>query len=311
MKILITGGAGFLGSHLARRLLDEKHEVICLDNLYTGRMKNIQDLRSNSNFKFIHQDVQDSIDLEVEGIFNLACPASPIHYQKDPIRTLRTNVQGAINVLELAHKNNARVLQASTSEIYGDPQVSPQTESYWGNVNPIGIRSCYDEGKRAAETLFSDYHRQYETDIRIARIFNTYGPGMSSDDGRVVSNLICQAIKNQALTIYGDGSQSRSFCYVSDLIDGLIAIFFKEDLYSPINLGNPSPRTMNQLASEVIRITESTSDIKYEKLPKDDPLIREPDISVANVELNWFPKVPLEDGLKRTVEYFRNELKEK
>ena len=311
MKILITGGAGFLGSHLARRLLDEKHEVICLDNLYTGRMKNIQDLRSNSNFKFIHQDVQDSLDLEVEGIFNLACPASPIHYQKDPIRTLRTNVQGAINVLELAHKNNARVLQASTSEIYGDPQVSPQTESYWGNVNPIGIRSCYDEGKRAAETLFSDYHRQYETDIRIARIFNTYGPGMSSDDGRVVSNLICQAIKNQALTIYGDGSQSRSFCYVSDLIDGLTAIFFKEDLYSPINLGNPSPRTMNQLASEVIRITESTSEIKYEKLPKDDPLIREPDISVANVKLNWFPKVQLEDGLKRTVEYFRNELKEK
>jgi len=310
LKILITGGSGFLGSHLARKLLDEDHEVICLDNLYTGRIKNILDLRSKPNFKFIHQDVQDPIDLEVEGIFNLACPASPIHYQKDPVRTLRTNVQGAINVLELAHKNNARVLQASTSEIYGDPKVSPQNEKYWGNVNPIGIRSCYDEGKRAAETLFSDYHRQYETDIRIARIFNTYGPGMASNDGRVVSNLICQAIKNEPLTIYGDGSQSRSFCYVSDLIEGLIALFFKDGLHSPVNLGNPHPRTMNQLAMKVVRIAKSNSDIKFEKLPKDDPLTREPDIAVAMSELNWHPRVALEEGLIKTIEYFRNELQD-
>jgi UDP-glucuronate decarboxylase len=224
------------------------------------------------------------------------------------VRTLRTNVQGAINVLELAHNNNARVLQASTSEVYGDPKVTPQNESYWGNVNPIGIRSCYDEGKRAAETLFSDYHRQYESDIRIARIFNTYGPGMASDDGRVVSNLICQAIKNEPLTIYGDGSQSRSFCYVSDLIDGLTSLFFKENLHTPVNLGNPSPRTMNNLASEIIRISESSSNIKFDKLPKDDPLIREPDITMASTQLNWLPKIDLEEGLIRTIEYFRNEL---
>ncbi len=310
MKILITGGAGFLGSHLARKLLSENHEVICLDNLYTGRMRNVQDIRSNPNFKFIHQDVQDPIDLEIEGIFNLACPASPVHYQKDPVRTLRTNVQGAINVLELAHQNNARVLQASTSEIYGDPKISPQNEVYWGNVNPIGIRSCYDEGKRAAETLFSDYHRQYETDIRIARIFNTYGPGMASNDGRVVSNLICQAIKNEPLTIYGDGTQSRSFCFVSDLIEGLLALFFKDGLHSPVNLGNPHPRTMNELAGEVVRIASSNSEIKFEKLPKDDPLTREPDITVAVKELNWLPRVDLEDGLSKTIEYFRNELKD-
>ena len=310
MKILITGGAGFLGSHLSRKLLEANHEVVCLDNLYTGRMKNIQDLRHNSKFKFIHQDVQDPIDIDIEGIFNLACPASPIHYQKDPVRTLRTNVQGAINVLELAHRKNARVLQASTSEIYGDPKVSPQTEEYWGNVNPIGIRSCYDEGKRAAETLFSDYHRQYGTDIRIARIFNTYGPGMAADDGRVVSNLICQAIKNNPLTIYGDGSQSRSFCYVSDLIDGLIALFFKDDLHSPVNLGNPYPRSMNQLAEEILRIADSSSELKFEKLPKDDPLIREPDITFAHAALGWTPKVELDQGLLSTVRYFRNELKE-
>jgi UDP-glucuronate decarboxylase len=311
MRILITGGVGFLGSHLARRLLLDNHEILCLDNLYTGRIKNINDLRSNPRFKFIHQDVQEPIKLEVEGIFNLACPASPIHYQKDPVRTLKTNVQGAINVLELAHRNNARVLQASTSEIYGDPKLSPQHESYWGNVNPIGIRSCYDEGKRAAETLFSDYHRQYETDIRIARIFNTYGPGMASDDGRVVSNLICQAIKNEPLTIYGDGSQSRSFCYVSDLIDGLISLFFMENLHSPVNLGNPSPRTMNELANEIINISESSSVIKFDKLPKDDPLLREPDIEMAKSKLNWLPKIDLKEGLLITIEYFRKELQGK
>ncbi len=311
MRILITGGAGFLGSHLARRLLLDNHEILCLDNLYTGRIKNINDLRSNPRFKFIHQDVQEPIKLEVEGIFNLACPASPIHYQKDPVRTLKTNVQGAINVLELAHRNNARVLQASTSEIYGDPKVSPQNESYWGNVNPIGIRSCYDEGKRTAETLFSDYHRQYETDIRIARIFNTYGPGMASDDGRVVSNLICQAIKNEPLTIYGDGTQSRSFCYVSDLIDGLISLFFMENLHSPVNLGNPSPRTMNELANEIINISNSTSVIKFDKLPKDDPLLREPDIEMAKSKLNWLPKIDLKEGLLTTIGYFREELQGK
>jgi UDP-glucuronate decarboxylase len=311
VRILITGGAGFLGSHLARRLLLDNHEILCLDNLYTGRIKNINDLRSNPRFKFIHQDVQEPIKLEVEGIFNLACPASPIHYQKDPVRTLKTNVQGAINVLELAHRNNARVLQASTSEIYGDPKVSPQNESYWGNVNPIGIRSCYDEGKRTAETLFSDYHRQYETDIRIARIFNTYGPGMASDDGRVVSNLICQAIKNEPLTIYGDGTQSRSFCYVSDLIDGLISLFFMENLHSPVNLGNPSPRTMNELANEIINISNSTSVIKFDKLPKDDPLLREPDIEMAKSKLNWLPKIDLKEGLLTTIGYFRKELQGK
>lgn len=311
MRILITGGAGFLGSHLARKLLAEDHEILCIDNLYTGRMKNVEDMISNPRFKFIQHDVQDPINLEVEGIFNLACPASPIHYQKDPVRTLRTNVQGAINVLDLAHKNNARVLQASTSEVYGDPKVSPQDETYWGNVNPIGIRSCYDEGKRAAETLFSDYHRQYETDIRIARIFNTYGPGMASNDGRVVSNLICQAIKNEPLTIYGDGSQSRSFCYVSDLIDGLTSLFFKESLHTPVNLGNASPRTMNNLASEIIRISESSSMIKFDKLPKDDPLTREPDITVASTKLKWRPKIDLEEGLIRTIRYFRDELLEK
>ena len=311
MRILITGGAGFLGSHLARKLIAEHHEIVCIDNLYTGRMKNIEDLISNQRFRFIQHDVQDPINLEVEGIFNLACPASPIHYQKDPVRTLRTNVLGAINVLDLAHKNNARVLQASTSEVYGDPKVSPQDETYWGNVNPIGIRSCYDEGKRAAETLFSDYHRQYETDTRIARIFNTYGPGMASNDGRVVSNLICQAIKNEPLSIYGDGSQSRSFCYVSDLIDGLISLFFKEDLHTPVNLGNASPRTMNNLASEIIRISESSSVIKFDKLPKDDPLTREPDITEAGTKLNWKPKIDLEEGLTRTILYFRDELLEK
>ena len=311
MKLLITVGAGFLGSHLSRTLLAQGHEILCLDNLYTGRIKNIEGLISNQKFRFIDQDVQDTLDFEIEGIFNLACPASPIHYQRDPVRTLRTNVQGAINVLELARRNDARVLQASTSEVYGDPKVNPQNELYWGNVNPIGIRSCYDEGKRAAETLFSDYHRQYATDTRIARIFNTYGPGMASDDGRVVSNLICQAIKNEPLTIYGDGSQSRSFCYVSDLIDGLISLFFKENFLSPVNLGNPFPRTMNQLANEITRISKSDSKIEFVKLPKDDPLIREPDITVATAELNWQPKVELEEGLIRTVQYFRDELLEK
>lgn len=307
MKILITGGAGFLGSHLSRKLITQGHEVFCLDNLYTGQLKNIADLLDNPNFTFINQDVVQPVDIDVNGIFNLACPASPIHYQSDPVRTIRTNVQGAINVLDLASKMNARVLQASTSEVYGDPKVSPQPESYWGNVNPIGIRSCYDEGKRAAETLFTDYRRQYGTDIRIARIFNTYGPSMSINDGRVVSNFICQAIKNQPITVYGDGKQSRSFCYVSDLIEGLIRLFFSEDIQGPVNLGNPSPRNMYQLATEIISIVGSNSKIIYEELPADDPVTREPDISIAKQILDWNPKVSLEDGLKLTVEYFKKE----
>jgi UDP-glucuronate decarboxylase len=308
LKILVTGGAGFLGSNLCRELLTEGHEVICLDNLYTGRMKNIVDLLENDRFLFVNQDVQDEINFEVEGIFNLACPASPIHYQRDPVTTLRTNVLGAIRVLDLANRTNARVLQASTSEVYGDPKVSPQVEAYWGNVNPVGIRSCYDEGKRAAETLFTDYHRQFGTDIRIARIFNTYGPAMSLNDGRVVSNLICQAIKNEPLTIYGDGSQSRSFCYVSDLIDGLVKLFFADDIYTPVNIGNPVPRTMIELAREIVELSLSQSKFIYQSLPKDDPLLREPDISFARRHLNWNPNVTLTTGLLATIEYFRAEI---
>jgi len=309
LRILITGGAGFLGSNLSRRLLSEGHDVLCLDNLYTGRMKNIADLLQNERFTFVKQDVQDEVNFDVEGIFNLACPASPIHYQRDPVTTLRTNVLGAIRVLDLANRTNARVLQASTSEVYGDPKVSPQTEEYWGNVNPVGIRSCYDEGKRAAETLFTDYHRQFGTDIRIARIFNTYGPGMSTNDGRVVSNLICQAINNQPLTIYGDGSQSRSFCYVSDLIDGLVKLFFANSIFTPTNIGNPEPRSMLELAREIVELSQSTSDIEFQELPKDDPLVREPDISFAREKLNWNPVVSLKTGLWNTIDYFKKEMK--
>jgi UDP-glucuronate decarboxylase len=308
LKILITGGAGFLGSHLSRELLLQKHSVICLDNLHTGRLTNIEDLMVHPNFEFINQDVREPMDFDVEGIFNLACPASPIQYQNDPVRTLRTNVEGAINVLDLATKRNSRVLQASTSEVYGDPKISPQPESYWGNVNPTGIRSCYDEGKRAAETLFSDYHRQNGTDTRIARIFNTYGPAMSVNDGRVISNFICQAIQNQPLTVYGDGTQLRSFCYVSDLIHGLIQLFFKDNLHTPLNLGNPYPRNMRQLASDVIRMVGSDSEIIYKDLPQDDPVTREPDITFASQNLNWKPTIELERGLELTISYFRQEL---
>ena len=308
MKILVTGGAGFLGSHLSRELLRQNHSVICLDNLHTGRLTNIEDLMVHPNFEFINQDVREPMDFDVEGIFNLACPASPIQYQNDPVRTLRTNVEGAINVLDLATKRNSRVLQASTSEVYGDPKISPQPESYWGNVNPTGIRSCYDEGKRAAETLFSDYHRQNGTDTRIARIFNTYGPAMSVNDGRVISNFICQAIQNQPLTVYGDGTQLRSFCYVSDLIHGLIQLFFKDNLHTPLNLGNPSPRNMHQLASDVIRIVRSESAIIYKDLPQDDPVTREPDITLASQNLHWKPTIQFEQGLELTISYFRQEL---
>ena len=308
MKILVTGGAGFLGSHLSERLLTEGHDVVCLDNFFTGSQSNIQHLLDFDNFELIIHDITFPMNFDVEGIFNLACPASPIHYQKDPVQTLKTSVLGAINVLELANKNNARVFQASTSEIYGDPKQNPQLETYWGNVNPIGIRSCYDEGKRAAETLFFDFHRQLGVDIRVARIFNTYGPRMSENDGRVVSNFIIQALKNQGLTVYGEGTQTRSFCYVDDLIDGIVKLFFKENVAGPINLGNPEPITMLELASDVIRLTESKSELIFEPLPLDDPLIREPDISVARKELNWEPRISRETGINKTIDYFRSNL---
>jgi UDP-glucuronate decarboxylase len=309
MKILVTGGAGFLGSHLCEKLLANGHEVVALDNLVTGSKSNIAHLLSNSKFEFIRHDVTFPVYLEVEGIFNLACPASPKKYQSDPVQTLKTSVHGAINQLGLAKRTKARILQASTSEIYGDPKVSPQTETYWGNVNPIGIRSCYDEGKRAAETLFSDYHRQYNVDIRIARIFNTYGPKMSEDDGRVVSNFIVQALNNHPITIYGDGNQIRSFCFVDDLIDGLISLFFKDELFNPVNLGNPEPISMNNLASEIIKLTNSKSEITYMQLPKDDPVNRIPDITKAKILLNWKPLIDRKTGLLRTIEYFGNKVK--
>jgi UDP-glucuronate decarboxylase len=305
MKILVTGGAGFLGSHLCEKLLANGHEVVALDNLVTGSKSNIAHLLSNSKFEFIRHDVTFPVYLEVEGIFNLACPASPKKYQSDPVQTLKTSVHGAINLLGLAKRTKAKILQASTSEIYGDPKVSPQTETYWGNVNPIGIRSCYDEGKRAAETLFSDYHRQYNLDIRIARIFNTYGPKMSEDDGRVVSNFIVQALKNQEITIYGDGSQTRSFCYVDDLIEGLLSLFFSNKYLGPINLGNPKPISMKDLAGEIIELTKSKSQIIYLPLPEDDPVERKPDINRAIQYLKWEPKIERLEGLSKTIEYFK------
>ncbi len=308
MKILVTGGAGFLGSHLCEKLLELKHEVICVDNFYTGSSRNISHLEDYDNFEVIRHDITFPLYLEVEGIFNLACPASPIQYQKNPVQTFKTNVHGAINMLGLAKRTGARFLQASTSEVYGDPEVSPQIEEYWGNVNPIGIRSCYDEGKRAAETLTVDYHRQHGTDIRIARIFNTYGPRMSVDDGRVVSNFIVQALNGEQLTIFGDGKQTRSFCYVSDLIDGLISLFAKENLFAPINLGNPEPIEMNQLASEIISLTNSKSEVLNLPLPEDDPKRREPDISKAKEILDWNPKVGRADGLLKTIDYFKKTL---
>lgn len=280
------------------------HEVISLDNYYTGRSANINHLRDNPSFEILRHDITFPIYLEVDGIFNLACPASPIHYQKDPVQTFKTCVHGSINMLGLAKRTGARILQASTSEVYGDPIINPQPESYWGNVNPIGIRSCYDEGKRAAETLFFDYHRQYGLDIRVPRIFNTYGPRMSKDDGRVVSNFICQALDGKDLTIYGDGSQSRSFCYVDDLIEGLISLFFTEGVHEPVNIGNPSPINMLELAKEIIDLTHSTSSITFKDLPSDDPKIRMPDITVAKNRLGWGPTVSRIDGLNRTIEYF-------
>lgn len=306
MRILVTGGAGFLGSHLCETLLSEGHEVIALDNLFTGQKRNIHHLLSNPNFEFMRHDVTIPVYVEVDGIFNLACPASPVHYQSDPVQTLKTSVHGAINMLGLAKRTGARILQASTSEVYGDPHISPQTERYWGNVNPIGVRACYDEGKRAAETLFMDYHRQYKTDIRIARIFNTFGPRMSPSDGRVVSNFIVQALSNKPITIYGNGHQTRSFCYVEDLIRGLTALYKKDGITGPINLGNPTPITMLQLAMEVIEHTNSSSELVFRPLPSDDPLQREPDISVAKEVLNWEPTIDRISGLKKTIEFFVN-----
>jgi UDP-glucuronate decarboxylase len=304
MRILVTGGAGFLGSHLVDRLLEMGHEVVVADNFYTGSKENVAHLLNNPKFELIRHDVTFPLYVEVDGIFNLACPASPIQYQKNPVQTFKTSVHGAINMLGLAKRTGARFLQASTSEIYGDPTISPQTEEYWGNVNPIGIRSCYDEGKRAAETLTFDYHRQFGLDIRVARIFNTYGPRMAKDDGRVVSNFIVQALQGKPLTIYGDGSQTRSFCFVSDLIDGLVKLFFTESVYEPINLGNPSPINMKELAEEVISLTGSNSKVKYQDLPLDDPRQREPDITKAELLLNWKPVVSRKDGIYRTIQFF-------
>lgn len=309
-KILITGGAGFIGSNLCKRLLKEGNEIFCLDNLSTGSKNNIKNLISDPNFTFIEHDIVDSIDLEVDEIYNLACPASPPHYQEDPIKTTKTSVIGAINLLELTKKYNAKFLQASTSEVYGDPQIHPQVETYWGNVNPIGIRSCYDEGKRCAETLIMDYHRQYKIDTKIVRIFNTYGPNMDKNDGRVVSNFINQALENKELTIYGDGNQTRSFCYVTDLIDGLIKMMSTQNLVGPINLGNPDERSVLEFAQLVLKITNSNSKITYKPLPSDDPVRRKPDISLAKEKLNWEPQISIEEGLSKTIEYFSNKLKE-
>ncbi len=305
MRCLVTGGAGFLGSHLCERLLNDGHEVLCLDNYFTGRLQNIAHLRDNRNFELIRHDVTEPILLEVDRIFNLACPASPVHYQFNPVKTIKTSVMGAINMLGLAKRVHARILQASTSEIYGDPAVHPQKEDYWGNVNPIGIRSCYDEGKRVAETLFMDYHRQNHVDIRIVRIFNTYGPRMLMNDGRVVSNFIVQALKGEDLTIYGDGTQTRSFCYVDDLIEAFVRMMDQEEIIGPVNIGNPGEFTMLELAHAVLEQTGSKSKIVYQPLPGDDPKMRRPDISLAKKALGWEPKVHLYDGLQKTIEYFK------
>lgn len=304
-KILITGGAGFIGSHLCRRLLDEGNKVICLDNMFTGTYDNIRELYARPGFEFVNADVINPMHIEVDEIYNLACPASPVQYQYDPVMTTKTSFLGALNMLELARKMGAKILQASTSEIYGDPLVHPQTEDYRGNVNTIGPRACYDEGKRVAETLFSDYRRMYGTDARIIRIFNTYGPHMLENDGRVVSNFIMQAIHNKNITIYGDGTQTRSFCYVDDLVTGMIAAMDKADFTGPVNLGNPCEMTILELAKMIIRKTGSGSQIVYRPLPVDDPVKRKPDISFARKELDWEPQTDIEQGIGKTIEYFR------
>jgi len=308
MRILVTGGAGFLGSHLCDRLLRDGHDVICLDNFFTGRKGNITHLLGKPSFELIRHDVIDPFKFEVDQIYNLACPASPPHYQFNPIKTTKTSVMGAINCLGLAKRLKARVFQASTSEVYGDPHVHPQPESYWGNVNPIGRRSCYDEGKRCAETLFFDYHRENKVDIRVVRIFNTYGPRMHPNDGRVVSNFVVQALSGDDLTIYGDGTQTRSFCYVDDLIEGFIRLMAQTEIVGPVNIGNPGEFTMLQLAELTLKLVGSKSKIVHKPLPMDDPRQRRPDISLARKALGWEPKIPLEEGLKRTIDYFKTQV---
>ena len=305
-RVLVTGGAGFLGSFLCERLLKEGCDVVCIDNFYTGTKRNIIHLMENPYFELIRHDITFPLYLEVDEIYNLACPASPIHYQNDPVQTTKVNVHGSINMLGLAKRLKAKILQASTSEVYGDPTVHPQTESYWGNVNCIGIRSCYDEGKRCAETLFFDYHRQHNLSIRVVRIFNTYGPRMHPNDGRVVSNFILQALRNHDITVFGDGTQSRSFCFVDDLVDGMIRMMNAPDDFSgPVNIGNPNEFSIMELAGKVIELTGSKSKIIYQPLPEDDPLQRQPDIALARERLGWEPKTQLEEGLKRTIEYFK------
>jgi UDP-glucuronate decarboxylase len=311
MRILVTGGAGFIGSHLCERLLADGHDVLCLDNFFTGRRVNIMKLLDNHRFELIRHDVTEPILLEVDQIYNLACPASPIHYQYNPVKTVKTSVMGMINMLGLAKRVRARILQASTSEVYGDPLVHPQPEEYWGNVNPIGLRSCYDEGKRIAETLMMDYHRQNRVDTRIARIFNTYGPRMLEDDGRVVSNFIVQALRGEPLTLYGAGDQTRSFCYVDDLVEALIRLMNVADEHDPVNLGNPGEFTIKELAEQVVKICGSNSGVKYLPLPQDDPKQRKPDISRAQTLLDWNPTIPLHEGLSKTVRYFKERVNEK
>src|SRR5262245_9615293 len=304
MRILVTGGSGFIGSHLCERLLADGHDVICLDNFFTGRRENVAHLLDDRRFELLRHDVIEPILLEVDQIYNLACPASPIHYQYNPVKTVKTNVMGTLNMLGLAKRVRARILQASTSEVYGDPIEHPQTESYWGNVNPIGLRSCYDEGKRLAETLMMDYHRQNKLDTRIARIFNTYGPRMLENDGRVVPNFIVQALRGRPITVFGDGKQTRSFCYIDDLIEGLVRLMGAEDLHEPINLGNPNEFTIEQLALEIARQCASTAGVVYQPLPLDDPRQRQPDISKAKEQLGWAPKIKLKEGLERTIPDF-------
>jgi len=310
-QIAVTGGAGFLGSHLCKRLLDDGHNVICIDNFFTGTKDNVLSLMDNNRFEVLRHDVTFPLYIEVDEIYNLACPASPIHYQYDPVQTTKTSVHGAINMLGLAKRVGAKIFQASTSEVYGDPKIHPQPETYWGHVNPNGLRSCYDEGKRCAETLFFDYHRQHNLRIKVARIFNTYGPNMHPNDGRVVSNFIMQALQNKPITIYGDGSQTRSFCYVDDLIEAFVRLMATpDDFTGPFNTGNPNEFTIKELAEKVIDLTNSTSKLDYQPLPKDDPLQRRPDITLAKEKLDWEPKVQLEEGLKKTIPYFEQLLTE-
>jgi len=309
-RILVTGGSGFLGSHLCLQLLNLGHDILCVDNFFTGTKDNIIELLDNPHFELIRHDITFPLYLEVDEIYNLACPASPIHYQKDPVQTIKTNVHGAINLLGLAKRTNAKIMQASTSEVYGDSKVTPQTEDYWGNVNPIGVRSCYDEGKRCAETLFFDYHRQHNLRIKVPRIFNTYGPKMHPNDGRVISNFIMQALRNEPVTIFGDGSQSRSFCYVDEIIDALIQLMnSSDDFTGPVNIGNPIEFTIKELAEKIIDLVNSKSEITYKDLPSDDPIQRQPDISLAKDKLGWSPAIQLEEGLNKTIPYFADLLK--